>query len=135
MNAFRRQFSTGYIDTHDGNPNVSPAQSSVIVAILSAGTFFGALLAAPMGDRLGRRISLIIAVAIFSFGVLLQTIAMAITLLVLGRYVLPLAPRSTDLYMVINSTVDSSPASAWALYLFLSLYTNLKWPQNGFEEL
>ncbi len=94
MNAFRKQFSTGYIDPHDGNPNVSPAQSSVIVAILSAGTFFGDLLAAPMGDRLGRRISLIIAVAIFSFGVLLQTIAMAITLLVLGRYDWPLAPPS-----------------------------------------
>lgn len=86
MKAFREQFSTGYVDAHDQMPNVSPAQSSIIVAILSAGTFFGALLAAPMGDKIGRRISLIIAVAIFSFGVLLQTIAMAITLLVLGRY-------------------------------------------------
>tara|TARA_R110002060_G_scaffold5512_10_gene8504 strand:- start:163 stop:462 length:300 start_codon:yes stop_codon:yes gene_type:complete len=86
MKAFREQFSTGYIDPHDGDPNVSPAQSSIIVAILSAGTFFGALLAAPIGDKIGRRISLIIAVIIFSFGVLLQTIAMAITLLVLGRY-------------------------------------------------
>ncbi|CAL3972930.1 unnamed protein product, partial [Diplocarpon coronariae] len=82
--AFRDQFSTGYIDPHDDSKNVSPAQSSLIVAILSAGTFFGALLAAPMGDRLGRRISLIIAVAIFSLGVLLQTVAMTITLLVLG---------------------------------------------------
>ncbi|KAH6711509.1 glucose transporter rco-3 [Leptodontidium sp. 2 PMI_412] len=85
MTAFREQFSTGYIDSHDGKLNVSPAQSSIIVSILSAGTFFGALLAAPIGDKIGRRISLIIAVAIFSFGVLLQTIAMAITLLVLGR--------------------------------------------------
>lgn len=86
MSAFRKEFSTGYLDPHDHKPNVSPDQSSVIVAILSAGTFFGALLAAPLGDKLGRRISLIIAVGIFSFGVLLQTIAMAITLLVLGRY-------------------------------------------------
>ena len=95
MNAFRQQFSTGYIDPHDNKPNVSPAQSSIIVAILSAGTFFGALIAAPMGDRMGRRISLIIAVAVFSFGVLLQTIAMAITLLVLGRYDPPLPPVRT----------------------------------------
>ena|SRR6187402_3326884 len=86
MHAFRQQFSTGYKDPKDGQLNVSPDQSSVIVAILSAGTFFGALLAAPLGDKLGRRISLIIAVAIFSFGVLLQTISMAITMLVMGRY-------------------------------------------------
>src|SRR4051812_20958735 len=89
MTAFREQFSTGYVDINDGKPNVSPAQSSQIVAILSAGTFFGALLAAPMGDRLGRRISLIIAVAIFSFGVLLQTCAMQIPLLLAGRYIEP----------------------------------------------
>jgi len=84
MNAFRNQFSTGYIDS-DKMPNVSPSQSSRIVAILSAGTLIGALLAAPFGDKLGRRMSLIIAVAIFSFGVLLQTIAMQIPLLVAGR--------------------------------------------------
>lgn len=90
MKAFRKQFSTGYMDPKDGMLNVSPAQSSQIVSILSAGTFFGALLAAPIGDRLGRRISLIIAVAIFSFGVLLQTCAMQIPLLLAGRYVVPI---------------------------------------------
>lgn len=85
MKAFRKQFSTGYIDPADSKLNISPSQSSQIVAILSAGTFFGALFAAPLGDRLGRRISLIIAVATFAFGVLLQTIAMAIPLLIAGR--------------------------------------------------
>lgn len=88
MNAFREQFNTGYIDQKDGKLNVSPAESSQIVSILSAGTFFGALLAAPLGDRLGRRLSLIISVAIFSFGVLLQTCAMAIPLLLAGRYII-----------------------------------------------
>ncbi|KAH6669344.1 MFS sugar transporter-like protein [Halenospora varia] len=86
MSAFRKQFNTGYLDPKDKELNVSPAQSAQIVAILSAGTFFGALMAAPLGDRLGRRLSLIIAVAIFSFGVLLQTIAMAIPLLISGRF-------------------------------------------------
>lgn len=86
MNAFQQRFSTGYTDKSNGQPDVTPAQSSVIVAILSAGTFVGALLAAPMGDsRLGRRISLIIAMGIFSFGVLFQTLAMAIPMLVAGR--------------------------------------------------
>ena len=86
MSAFRKQFSTGYRNASDGQLNVSPAQSSQIVSILSAGTFFGSLLAAPLGDKLGRRLSLIIAVGIFSFGVLLQTCAMHIPLLIAGRY-------------------------------------------------
>jgi MFS family permease len=85
MDAFRKQFSTDYKDWKDGLPNVSPEQSSLIVSILSAGTFIGAIAAAPIGDRLGRRISLIIAVAIFSFGTLLQTIAANIAVLVAGR--------------------------------------------------
>lgn len=85
MDAFRKQFNTGWIDLKDHKLNVSPAQSSLIVAILSLGTFFGSLAAAPFGDQIGRRISLIIAVAIFSLGVLLQTIAMQIPILVAGR--------------------------------------------------
>jgi MFS family permease len=85
MKAFRKQFSTGYIDPKDHEYNVSPGQSATIVAILSAGTFFGALLAAPLGDKLGRRISLIIAVGVFAFGVLLQTISLGIPLLISGR--------------------------------------------------
>jgi predicted MFS family arabinose efflux permease len=86
MNAFRKQFSTGYVDLNDHLPNVSPAQSAQIVSILSAGTFLGALLAAPLGDKFGRRRSLILAVVVFAFGVLLQTCAMHIPLLISGRY-------------------------------------------------
>jgi predicted MFS family arabinose efflux permease len=86
MTAFREKFSTGYIDPTDSGPQLTTAQSARIVSILSAGTFFGALLAAPLGDKLGRRLSLIIAVGIFSFGVLLQTIAVQIPMLMSGRY-------------------------------------------------
>ena len=85
MKAFRRQFIPGYTD--ENGVIISPSQSSQIVSILSAGTFFGSLLAAPLGDRLGRRISLIISVVIFSLGVVFQTAAMQIPLLVAGRYV------------------------------------------------
>lgn len=85
MGAFKRQFSTGYIDPTSKQLNVSPAQTSLIVSILSVGTFFGALLAAPLGDKIGRRKSLIIAVGIFCFGVLLQTLAMRIPMLIFGR--------------------------------------------------
>jgi SP family sugar:H+ symporter-like MFS transporter len=85
MKWWLKQFSTGYKDK-DGNPAITPNQSSEIVSILSAGTFFGALLAAPLADRIGRRKSLMVAVAVFSFGVASQTASMAIPLFTAGRY-------------------------------------------------
>lgn len=86
MKSFRRDFTTGHYDD-DGNPNLIPSQVSIIVAILSAGTFIGALLAAPAGDRWGRRKSLIGSVGVFSFGVIFQVCATNIPLLLVGRYV------------------------------------------------
>lgn len=84
MKAFRLQFSTGYRNAKS-DLDVSPSQTAIIVSILSAGTFVGALLAAPLGDKLGRKMSLIIAVGIFSIGTVLQTIALQIPMLVVGR--------------------------------------------------
>ena len=42
------------------------------VSILSAGTFFGALLAFPMGDMVGRKWGLIMSCLVFSLGIGLQ---------------------------------------------------------------
>ncbi|KAL8829268.1 MAG: hypothetical protein Q9191_002114 [Dirinaria sp. TL-2023a] len=55
-------------------------------SILSAGTFFGSLSAAPMGDFFGRRLGLILSNFVFIFGVILQTAATAIPLFVAGRF-------------------------------------------------
>ncbi|CAE6393999.1 unnamed protein product [Rhizoctonia solani] len=57
----------------DGEWEISTKNESLIVSILSAGTFFGALLAAPMGDMLGRKWGLIAACLVFCVGVALQT--------------------------------------------------------------
>ena len=65
---------------------ITSDQSSEIVSILSAGTFFGALAAAPACDYVGRRLGLIISTIVFSFGVVLQTAATAIPLFVAGRF-------------------------------------------------
>jgi MFS family permease len=45
---------------------------SLVVSILSAGTFFGALLSFPLGDMVGRKWGLISACVIFCLGVGLQ---------------------------------------------------------------
>ncbi|OTB05123.1 hypothetical protein M426DRAFT_57546 [Hypoxylon sp. CI-4A] len=85
MTSFKNQFTTGYIDD-DGSPGLSPAEISIIVAILSAGTVVGALFAAPFGDWIGRRISIIASVCVFSFGVIFQVCANAIPMLLAGRF-------------------------------------------------
>lgn len=86
MPYWRREFSTGYINKKDGLPDVTPSQSSEIVSLLSAGTFFGALTAAPACDFFGRRWGLIISTFVFTFGVILQTAATAIPMFVAGRF-------------------------------------------------
>ncbi|KAL8681452.1 MAG: hypothetical protein Q9186_002458 [Xanthomendoza sp. 1 TL-2023] len=86
MPYWRRTFSTGYLNTEDGLADVSPSQSSTIVSLLSAGTFFGALAAAPMADLLGRRIGMVVSTGVFTLGVILQTAATAIPLFVAGRF-------------------------------------------------
>lgn len=78
-------FSTGFRDS-TGHLNVSSSQSASIVSILSAGTFFGALGAAPIADRIGRRWSLIASAHVFILGVILQTAATAIPMFLAGRF-------------------------------------------------
>lgn len=77
-------FSTGY--TIKGKPAITAAQSSEIVSLLSAGTFFGALTAAPTCDFFGRRLGLMVSTVVFTVGVILQTAATAIPLFVAGRF-------------------------------------------------
>jgi SP family sugar:H+ symporter-like MFS transporter len=69
-----------------GNGVLSASESAQIVSILSAGTFFGSLTSAPVGDLLGRRMGLIASTFVFMFGVILQTAATAIPLFTAGRF-------------------------------------------------
>ncbi len=88
MREFKDQFGT---TCHRHNQlDICPKDSSIIVAILSAGTAVGALLAAPIGDFLGRRYSLLIAVGVFCIGAIFQVCAQAVPMLLVGRYVVML---------------------------------------------
>ena len=78
MQYWRDLFSTGYKSLVDGLPDVDATQQSEIVSMLSAGTFFGALLSAPLADQLGRRWAMIFNTGVFTLGVILQTVATAI---------------------------------------------------------
>ncbi|KAH7122635.1 high affinity glucose transporter RGT2 [Dendryphion nanum] len=66
---------------------ITASEDSLIVSILSAGTFFGALFAAPFGDLLGRRIGLMVSAGlVFNLGVILQTVATRQPLFIAGRF-------------------------------------------------
>ena len=86
MNHWRELFSTGHINPKDGLPDITSEQKSLIVSILSAGTFFGALTAAPTADLLGRVLGLVASNLVFCVGVILQTAATDIPLFVAGRF-------------------------------------------------
>jgi len=67
---------------------VVPAwRQSLIVSILSAGTFIGALVAGDVADFIGRRLTIIAGCFIFSAGVVLQVAATYYNLLVAGRLI------------------------------------------------
>ena len=69
------------------NGEITPDQESLIVSILSAGTFFGALLAAPVADFLGRRWGIFSSAAIvFNLGVILQTASTSQPMFIAGRF-------------------------------------------------
>lgn len=66
---------------------ITTSQKSLVVSILSAGTVFGALAAAPIADWTGRRMGIIISCLVFSIGVAFQTASTAMPLFVVGRVV------------------------------------------------
>lgn len=98
MDAFIEKFGeasssspTGYI--------LPSSHASLIVSILSAGTFFGALSAGYFNESLGRRFSIIVACGVFCLGVILQTAAINLAMLVIGRFIAGLGMG------VVSSTV------------------------------
>lgn len=77
LERFPRDFVGKFLSTENG----------LIVSILALGTFVGAVLTPLASDRLGRRWCVIIgSLIVFNFGLILQTAATDIPLLVAGRF-------------------------------------------------
>lgn len=70
-----------------GETALTPWKSSLIVSILSAGTFFGAIIAGDLSDFFGRRFTIILGCGVFCIGVILQAASHGLGLLVAGRLV------------------------------------------------
>jgi len=67
---------------------ISSSNTSLIVSILSAGTFFGALIAGDLADFIGRKWTIIAGCVIYTVGVVIQMFAAsALATIVVGRLV------------------------------------------------
>jgi sugar porter (SP) family MFS transporter len=73
------------LNTPDGLCAISSSNTSLIVSILSAGTFFGALAAGDIADIYGRKWTIVAGCIIYIIGVILQMAANGRDLLVAGR--------------------------------------------------
>ncbi|KAF2012422.1 monosaccharide transporter [Aaosphaeria arxii CBS 175.79] len=67
--------------------HIPSSKQSLIVSILSAGTFFGSLMAGDLADLFGRRTTIIAGCSLLSVGVVLQVASTAYNLLVAGRLI------------------------------------------------
>lgn len=108
MDFFKKQFARHW-DEH-GNPYLTSTEISLIVSILSAGTFFGALSASFIADRIGRRLGLITACLVFTAGVVLQTAATEQNVFVAGR---ALAGYGVGLLSAIVPLYQSESSPKW----------------------
>jgi MFS family permease len=66
---------------------VPPSQVSLTTSILSAGTFFGAIMAGDIADFIGRRPTIIIGCLIFTVGGILETASTGLGVMVAGRLI------------------------------------------------
>ena len=114
-----KEFSTGYTDPATGMPAVTSSQTSEIVSILSAGTFFGALASAFFGDFFGRRMGLIYSNFVFILGVILQTAATHIPTFVAGRF---FAGFGVGLVSALIPLYQSESAPKWIRGLIVGAY-------------
>lgn len=118
MPYWRNEFSTGF--RTKGELNINASQTSEVVSILSAGTFFGALGAAVIADRIGRRWSLIFSAAIvFNLGVILQTASTKLPMFVAGRF---FAGLGVGLVSALVPLYQSETAPKWIRGLIVGSY-------------
>lgn len=75
------------LDFDESGYGIQTWQKSLIVSILSLGTFLGALVSGGIAEAIGRRFTIMISCLIFSVGVAVQVAAVNVGALVAGRVV------------------------------------------------
>ncbi|KAI1184091.1 hexose carrier protein [Nemania serpens] len=76
-----------YLDVHDLGGQEKTNTRSIVTSIYTIGCFFGALLAFSIGEKLGRRKTVIIGTVIMTIGAILQTTSFSVPHMIVGRIV------------------------------------------------
>lgn len=114
----------------DGAPAFSNVRSGLIVALLSIGTLVGALIAAPISDKFGRKYSIVFWNLIFCVGVIVQiTTTTKWVQIALGRWVAGLGVGGlsvlTPMYQSETAPryVRGALVSCYQLFITLGIFT------------
>ncbi|KAF8582738.1 MFS monosaccharide transporter [Ramaria rubella] len=121
MNDWLCTFGSAVSNPSPGTPAcaISTSQKALVVSILSVGTVFGALASAPIADRTGRRVGIMISCLIFSIGIALQTASTAMPLFVVGRVI---AGLGVGLVSCLIPMYQSECAPKWIRGAIVSCY-------------
>ncbi|KAJ1593890.1 hypothetical protein NDA11_006245 [Ustilago hordei] len=90
--------------------DLSTSDTSLVVSILSAGTFIGALAGAPISDILGRRWGMQIALVVFCVGVIMQMATTDLGVFIGGRVI---AGLGVGILSTIVPMYQSETAPRW----------------------
>jgi SP family sugar:H+ symporter-like MFS transporter len=85
--------------------NIPAWRQSLIVSILSAGTFFGALAAGDIADFIGRRLTIIAGCAVFTLGVILQVSASSTRKVFQGRRIRNFSHQLRSCLTILDRTL------------------------------
>jgi len=117
-------------DPETGGPAFSNWKSGLIVALLSIGTLMGALIAAPIADKFGRKYSIVFWNIIFCIGVIVQiTTTKPWYQISLGRWVAGLGVGGlsvlTPMYQSETAPryVRGALVSCYQLFITLGIFT------------
>lgn len=106
LNSFRKDFGMLDIDPKDRDNT-----QANIVSTFQAGCFFGALLTFPAAERLGRRLTILVAAAIFVLGGTLMTAARGdINLIIGGRAIAGLGIGATSMCVPVYISETAPPS-------------------------
>jgi MFS family permease len=87
---------------------LSSSNNSLIVSILSAGTFFGALFAGDLADWIGRRTTIITDCVVFAIGVIIQLASSTIAVLAVGRIIAGFCVGFVSAIIILYSNIPIS---------------------------
>ena len=116
----------GQCCNQDGNRYFSNVRSGLIVALLSIGTLIGALIAAPIADKIGRRYSISFWCIITSVGFVIQIASVSAWYqMMIGRFVAGLGVGALSLLVPMYQSEGAPPWIRGALVSTYQLFITM----------